>query len=93
MLRILVVDDERTIANYIAELLSENGYHVLPLYTPEDALEHSNHFHFDLAVVGIIMPGLNGLGLADRLRRIIPDCRISVSVRILPCVLQVCECG
>lgn len=75
-MRILVVDDERAIADYVARFLGLRGYHALPLYSPEDALEHLKMLRFDVALIGIVMPGLDGLELGDRVRELAPECRI-----------------
>src|ERR1700741_4910238 len=74
--RVLLLDDEPSIVKYLAELLHQNGYNVLPLCSPEDALEHAEHLRFELAIIGIMMPGLHGIEVADRLRQRLPTCKI-----------------
>ena len=86
--KILVVDDERAIANYLAIFLCRHGHRALPLYDQTEALEHAAMLIFDLALVGIVMPGISGLKLADRLRELMPACRI-VLVDILDTVEKV----
>ena len=66
-IRILVVLDEHSIADDIAEILRESGHHALPLYDAADALEHLGQIHFDLALVGVVTPHLAGLRLGERL--------------------------
>jgi DNA-binding response OmpR family regulator len=75
-MKILIVDDEPTIANYLAILLCQQGHRVLPLNDQAEALEHAAMLTFDLALVGIVMPGMSGLELGDRLRKLVPACKI-----------------
>lgn len=74
--RILLLDDEPTIVRFLAELLHQNGYNVLPLCSPEDALEHVEHLRFELAIVGIRMPGMSSIEVADQLRQRLLTCKI-----------------
>jgi DNA-binding response OmpR family regulator len=66
-MNILVVQDERAIADQIANILYESGHHVLPLYNSVDVLQHLGKIVFDLAFVTVSMPDLAGLRLGERL--------------------------
>jgi PAS domain S-box-containing protein len=60
---ILVVDDEPSIARFCARILSQAGYAVRECTDPERALELLDQEPFDLMLVDLTMPKLNGLEL------------------------------
>jgi DNA-binding response OmpR family regulator len=66
-MNILVVHDERAVADLIANFLCGHGHHALPLYDRIEALDHLGRIKFELALVGVSIPDLAGLRLADRL--------------------------
>ncbi len=68
--RILVVDDEEAVRNVLALSLSHLGYKVHVAsdgYEALDRLEH-NGDHFDLVILDMLMPGLSGKEVAQKLR-------------------------
>lgn len=72
--RILVVDDEATTRISLAELLRLEGYDVSIAASGEDALEVIDRDPpFDLMVVDIKMPGMDGLQLTEAVQRRSPD--------------------
>ncbi|MBO9370314.1 MAG: response regulator transcription factor [Chloroflexi bacterium] len=72
--RILVVDDEATTRISLAELLRLEGYDVSLAASGEDALDIiDRHPAFDLMVVDIKMPGMDGLQLTEAVQRRSPD--------------------
>jgi CheY-like chemotaxis protein len=73
---VLVVDDEATIADTLAEILSRNGYAPIATYDGEDALETALITPPELLITDVILPGMNGIELAITIHRIFPDCRI-----------------
>jgi PAS domain S-box-containing protein len=76
--QVLVVEDEDLIRHLAEQILSDRGYRVLSAASAGEALElvASLNGEIDLLVTDIVMPGLSGLDLAQRLRRRIPDLRI-----------------
>lgn len=83
-MKVLVVDDERTIANYVATGLNHFGYRALPLYSPEDAIEHARVLEFDAALVGFVMPGMLGTEIAVRIKTLSPETKIVITVEEVP---------
>lgn len=69
MKRILVVDDEPDICSNLADILSEFGYFVDTCTSPREALRKAHDQHYDLAVLDLRMPGMNGVELFRELRR------------------------
>lgn len=74
--RILVVDDERRIADTLSEILGIAGFHVASAYDGWKALEIAAHFRPDYLLSDILMPHMNGVDLAIEVRRICPFARI-----------------
>jgi DNA-binding response OmpR family regulator len=68
--RILVVEDNRDSREMVRTLLSEsrNDFEVIGVETAAEALALDGHQPFDLYVLDIWLPGMDGLGLCRRLR-------------------------
>jgi two-component system, OmpR family, response regulator len=77
--RLLVVEDDPAIASFLAKGLKEAGFAVDHAASGGAALEMASSTTYDVAVVDLMLPGLDGLGLIEELRRR----RISVPVIIL----------
>jgi DNA-binding response OmpR family regulator len=65
---ILVVDDERSICDLLAELLADEGYRVNRAYDGLAALAAAERQRPDLILTDVMMPGLDGVSLVRRLR-------------------------
>ena len=59
--KILVVDDEEDILELVRYNLSREGYHVTGTLTGEDALRKVRSDKFDLIVLDLMLPGMDGL--------------------------------
>lgn len=66
--QILVVDDEKEIADLVTLYLENEGFRVFKFYSSEKALECINSQSIDLAVLDIMMPVINGLKLCRKIR-------------------------
>jgi CheY-like chemotaxis protein len=74
--RVLIVDDERLIADTLAIIFSNNGYAARAVYSAEQALELISDWPPDLAIIDVQLPSMNGVDLAIRLRVEYPDCKL-----------------
>lgn len=74
--RILIVDDEENQRKSLGIGLRLEGYSVLEAADGEAALEVLAREPVDLALVDLMMPGINGLDLARRMRFRHPEVRI-----------------
>ncbi len=66
--RILVVDDERAIADLVASLLVAEGMEVRACYGASQALQLLERERYDLGIFDIMMPGMDGFELCTRVR-------------------------
>jgi CheY-like chemotaxis protein len=67
-LAILVVDDNRDAAQPLAMLLQFDGHRVAVAYTGQEALQLAASSRFDVAILDISLPDMDGYSLARRLR-------------------------
>ena len=74
----MLVDDEEDILYSFNVALTSNGYHVEAFSDSQEALEcfAQGSPHFDLVILDLRMPGLNGLELYSRLKAINRDVKI-----------------
>lgn len=74
--RILVVDDEASIADTLALILSTRGYETKVAYSAEQSIEILAEWSPDLAIMDVMLPRMNGIDLAIVLKDNYPGCRI-----------------
>ena len=68
MPRILIVEDEPRIASFVAKGLRADGYVATVAADGREGLERALSGEFDLMVLDIGLPGLNGFEILDQLR-------------------------
>lgn len=75
---VLVVEDQPAVRRLTGMILEEHGYHVLEAATAADALvlasQHAGLIH--LLLTDIMMPGMNGRQLAERLKPLRPEMKV-----------------
>jgi DNA-binding NtrC family response regulator len=70
--RILIVDDEPSIRHIVKQVLLDESYRAEAAGTAMEALEKLRDAPFDLAIVDLLLPGVNGLELAEAIRMLDP---------------------
>lgn len=73
---VMVVDDESSIADTLAEILSRSGYNTVAAYDGDSALETALLNPPEMLITDVVLPGMSGVELAITMRRIFPDCKI-----------------
>ena len=73
---VLVVDDDRVLADTLAEILRKHGYRPIAIYSGEEAVELAQRFRPDVVLSDIRMSRLDGIEAARRIRALHPDCRV-----------------
>ena len=74
--KVLIVDDERLIADTLAKLFESAGYLSRAAYSAEAVLESAATWSPHLAVLDVIPPGMSGLELARWLQGTCPECHL-----------------
>jgi CheY-like chemotaxis protein len=74
--RVLVLDDERVIANTLALILNRSGYEARAVYTGEAAIKTASELLPDFLISDVIMDGMTGIDAAIRITKIVPQCHI-----------------
>jgi PAS domain S-box-containing protein len=75
---ILLVEDEEIVRKLARQVLERQGYHLLVAKSGQEALEMAGNHKgaLDLIVTDVVMPGMQGPELAERLKRGHPHCRV-----------------
>jgi len=66
--RILLVDDEQSIQTLLSYPLRKDGYHVTSAQDGSEALQRFAEARFDLVILDLMLPRLDGLEICRRLR-------------------------
>ena len=67
-MRILLAEDERSLARALTKILEKNNYSVDAVYNGEDALQYLLAANYDAAVLDIMMPKMDGITVVRQLR-------------------------
>ena len=74
--KVLVVDDERVIADTLAMILNQSGFDARAVYSGEKAVDMASTFTPDMLITDVIMADLNGIDAAIMIRSILPKIKI-----------------
>lgn len=66
--KVLIVDDEREIADLVEVYLHNEGYEVFKFYTASDALRCTGQEEISLAILDVMLPDMSGFALCQRIR-------------------------
>ena len=67
-IKVLVVDDEREIADLVEIYLQNEGYQVLKLYGGQDVMETLSRGNISLVILDVMMPGIDGINICRMIR-------------------------
>jgi len=67
-MRVLIVEDQSNVSNYVKRALEEQGYAVDLARTGQEALDWAEIVHYDLIVLDIMLPEIDGITVCRRLR-------------------------
>jgi len=74
--RILIVEDEKVVADTLGQILGANGYDIRVVYSAEDAVSVISEWAPDLAILDVMLPKMNGIELAVVLKENLPRCHV-----------------
>ena len=66
---ILVVDDDKSILRTFTRILQKNGYKIDSVETGKEAIEKAENRHYDLALVDMRLPDMDGTDLLAKLKK------------------------
>ena len=67
-MKILVVEDEKMISDAVCKILGDAGYYTDAVYDGEDALYYINEAKYDLIILDIMLPLIDGTEILKRVR-------------------------
>jgi DNA-binding NtrC family response regulator len=73
---VLIVDDEKVIADTLSIILTHAGYITMTAYNGESALRIANAITPELLISDVVMPGITGVELAIMLTQSLPDLKV-----------------
>jgi CheY-like chemotaxis protein len=74
--RVLVVDDDRLVADTLSLVFKVNGYQTEACYSAADGLQRARSFVPELLLCDVSMPGETGLQLVEEMNREMPECQM-----------------
>ena len=76
--RVLIVDDERVITDTLVTIFSQQGYESKGVYSAEQALLAMENWRPALVIIDVVLPAMNGIDLAIRIKSQWPECYVSL---------------
>jgi len=73
---LLIVDDDDEYRSTVVRRLSRRGYQIQEAADGEAALQAAQRRQFDVALLDMVMPGMSGVDLTEKLKAIQPDCEV-----------------
>jgi two-component system NtrC family response regulator len=77
-MKLLFIDDEQTFLKYMAKRIALDGFTAKTTFSGEEGVEAAAKEEFDVAVVDLQMPGIDGIEVQKRLKALQPN---------LPCIV------
>jgi CheY-like chemotaxis protein len=76
ILTVLVVDDERLIADTLSEILAQHGFAAFKAYSGEEAVQLSRALRPEIVLSDVLMPRMSGIDMAIQIQAALPATRI-----------------
>jgi len=73
---VLIVDDERTLADTLALIVTRSGYESMAVYNGKEAIDAAILFRPHAVISDVMMPGMNGIELARYFAENFTGCRV-----------------
>ena len=74
--RVLVVDDDRNLADTLVSVLNRSGFDATAVYSGPDAIHRAVTFPPDCILMDVVMEGIDGVDAAIAIRETVPACGI-----------------
>ncbi len=76
--RVLIADDEHTIRDTCSRVLKKLGFTPVPAASGTEAVKHARELDIGLAILDILMPGMDGIETLGELKTLRPDTRVII---------------
>jgi len=76
--RILIVDDDDIVLAGLSATLENAGFETVSCRSGYDAIDELSRSHFPVVITDLMMPGLSGIGVLERVRELSPTTRVVV---------------
>lgn len=77
-MRVLVVDDDPAICDYMETFLAKDGIEVKTLSTPDNVTDEVKHGAYHLVVLDLMMPNIDGVEVLRRIRKVDSDVAVVI---------------
>lgn len=76
--KLLVVDDELIMREYLGDVLSEMGFNIVKVASGEEAIDKIDGERFDMVITDLKMPGIGGAKVFKHTRLCQPEAKIII---------------
>ena len=76
MKKVLIVDDDAELRSTLSEILKGAGYHIDEASSGKEAIEKMASKDFDIALLDLMMPKMNGIETLTELKKITPKTKV-----------------
>jgi CheY-like chemotaxis protein len=73
---VLIVDDEKIVADSLVMILKARGYEATAVYSGEGAVDAAAGLEPDVLISDVVMDGMTGIETASEILKIAPSCRV-----------------
>lgn len=74
--KLLLVDDEKTMVKYLSKQLLKKGFDIDVAYSGKEALEHVSAKDFDVVLLDVLMPGMDGIETLRKIKHMAPTTEV-----------------
>jgi len=74
--KVMLVDDEEEFIELMSQRLESRGLKIVAVTSGEEAISHADDYNFDVAVVDLAMPGIDGIETLTRIKELRPDIEV-----------------
>ena len=75
-LNVLVVDDERLVADSLVEILNLFGFNAYSRYSGAQAIDRAATVPFDVLISDVVMEEMTGIDAAIEICKVLPNCKV-----------------
>lgn len=78
LFKILVIDDDKDVCDFMTDFLQEEGYYVRAITRPKKALTEIRTSHYHLVILDLVMPEIDGIHILKEIRKFDDDVMVII---------------